>query len=204
MFNIGNWYFNYKVHVYNTPRINERAVEVPVAVKMLEELPKALEVGAVLPHYMMHKHEVIDLYEEFPGVINADVLTYQPRNPNYDLVFSVSTLDHLLGADQFYVALARMKSWLAPNGFLFFTLPYGQKPWVDEVIKADDFGTEVVRFDKVEPGSHGWGRVEPSETPRLYNGETKWANSVYLYFYPFCPFLATQEQIAQLSEPQTA
>lgn len=189
MFNIGNWHFNYLVHVYNNPRINERAIEVPVAVKMLKELPKALEVGAVTPHYLYKTHEVIDLYEEFPGVINADVLTYQPLDAPYDLVFSISTLEHLQGEAEFHLAIERMKSWLSPEGFLYFTVPFGQEEWMDKVMAEGLDSFEVLRFDKVKPEIHDWGMV-PLDTPlRLYNGDSRWGNSVFLCFYPYCPFL---------------
>lgn len=193
MFNLGNQRFNYLVHLYNLPRISERTIEVPIAIRLLQQYPKALEVGAVTPHYHIHKHEVIDLYEEFPGVINADVLDYQPREESYDLVLSISTLDHLLNPEQVANAVERMKRWTSPNGFLFFTLPYGQAteggPWLDEMITSNAFGMERVRFDKVRPERHEWEMVDDSEPLRDYGGLTRFANSVFLFFHPYCPFL---------------
>ena len=202
MFNIGNWYFNYLVHTYNHPRVNERAVEVPVAVKMLKELPKAIEVGAVTPHYLFCQHEVIDLYEEYPGVINAEVLTYQPRSSSYDLVLSISTLEHLENEEAFLLALDRMKSWLSKEGFLFYTLPFGQPgcSWVDKLTLSGSLPGEQIRFDKVKPESHLWQMVEPEEPLRLYNGDTKFANSVFLYFYPYCPFLSREKKTSEVVE----
>lgn len=193
MFTLGTKKFNYMVHTYNYPRINERAVEVPVAIDMLKGSPKALEIGAVTPHYLIHKHEVIDLYEKFPGVINADVLTYQPKEENYDLVFSISTLDHLLNPEQVGNAVERMKRWTSPQGFLFFTLPYGQPqkdgPWLDEMIMQNTFGMERVRFDKVNPEKHLWMWVDDAEPLRDYGVQTRWANTVFMFFHPYCPYL---------------
>lgn len=71
---------------YNGTRLNERAVEVAVGLALLGQATdgecSVLEVGAVLPHYRAgwpaDGHTVIDLHEEYPGVINADVLTWEP------------------------------------------------------------------------------------------------------------------------------
>src|SRR3982751_4196619 len=81
---------------YNSTPICERAVEVPVGLALLGQATdgdaSVLEVGAVLPHYRAgwpdDAHTVIDLHEEFAGVINADVLTWEPPHV-FDLILSI-------------------------------------------------------------------------------------------------------------------
>src|SRR4030095_16178990 len=109
--------FAYQVSDYNSTTICERAVEVPVGLALLAQATDgecsvpygtSLEVGAVLPHYRagwpVDGHTVIDLHEEYPGVINADVLTWEPLH-QFDLIISISTLDHLHDLEELIDAL---------------------------------------------------------------------------------------------------
>ena len=85
---------------YGLTWVTERAVEVPVAQRLLERHrdERVLEVGNVLSHYGPVAHEVVDKYERAAGVRNADVLDL-PSEPGYDLIVSVSTLEHV-GRDE--------------------------------------------------------------------------------------------------------
>lgn len=173
---------------YNGTRINERAVEVPVALDLLNDAVRTLEVGAVLPHYLPdwpeHGHEVVDLHEECPGVTNADVLEYAPSR-SYDLVLCISTLDHLRDADEVERAVKQMRSWLSAGGRLFATIPAGQPagvgggPWLDDLVLSGGLGAEVKRMDKVDPARHLWAECPPSEPPLPYHGPSHFANTVY-------------------------
>ena len=81
-------YFN---HPYNITWANERTVEIPIIKREIDRHPGAriLEVGNVLSHYFACEWDIVDKYENAPGVINADVVDYDPDN-TYDLIISIS------------------------------------------------------------------------------------------------------------------
>jgi hypothetical protein len=135
--------YSYLFHHYNTTWRTERVVEVPLAVRALERHPgeRTLEVGNVLKNYL-GKHglsadrEIIDKYELAPGVRNLDVLDHQPDEA-YGLIICVSTVEHVgwddtpRDATKATRAIELMRSWLAPNGELFVTIPLGYHPLLD-------------------------------------------------------------------------
>jgi SAM-dependent methyltransferase len=136
--------YDYLVHHYNTTWRNERAVEIPLATRVLQRRPGArmLEVGNVLRNYLAPSElppgrVVVDRYEPGEGVLNADVVDYDPSE-RFDLVVSISTLEHV-GRDEepkdptkVLAAIERMHGWLAPGGELFVTVPLGYHPELDE------------------------------------------------------------------------
>jgi hypothetical protein len=74
---------------------SERAVEVPIIWEIVKKYQgkKILEVGNVLANYFPVNHDIVDKYDKFPGVINQDVVDFQPaENENYDLIVSISTI----------------------------------------------------------------------------------------------------------------
>ena len=176
---------------YNGTRLNERAVEVPIAMGYLHQSLRVLEVGAVLPHYLplwpSLAHTCVDLHEQFPGVTNADVLAYEPEC-DFDLIICISTLDHLQSADEAKTAVSRMKSWLAPNGRLFATVPANQPseigggPWLDALVLSGELNLTVGRMDKVKPTIHEWQERPLTEQPPLPYGNPN-ANTVYFLEY---------------------
>lgn len=192
MFRYDGLLFNYLDAQYNTTRLNERAIEVPVALYHLREHERdALEVGCVLPHYLpwnepdYPRHTVLDLYEQWPGIINENVFTWQsPRL--YDLVISISTLEHMGGEAAWLRAFERLRSWVAPGGFLFVTVP-GQcaDPLHDTLwltpARLSELDVIVKRFDKVYIEMHEWRRIAPPDClpPLAYDGPTRWANTIY-------------------------
>jgi hypothetical protein len=184
---------------YNTTRQNERAVEVPAGLhlynKALAAGKSVLEIGAVLPHYLpnwpKNGHTVVDLFEKGRGITNDNVLTWQPPRA-YDLIISISTLDHLLGPMELWLALERMRRWRNPGGLLFITLPANQPPevgggpWLDALLKDRHAleASDLWRMDKVTPQWHLWEEVTGSQKPALgYNSPTWFANTVYFLFF---------------------
>lgn len=174
---------------YNNTRISERAVEVSIAMDKLNQSMIALEVGAVLPHYIPDwpdlAHTVIDLHEDYPGVTRADVLTYEPES-KLDFILCISTLDHLLSAEDVKTAVKRMKSWLTRGGEMLITLPAMQPPeigggaWLDELVLSGDLDMKLTRMDKMHPRYHGWQQVDTGKPPLPYNSQTDFANTLYL------------------------
>lgn len=135
--------YRYFYHPYNTTWRNERAVEVPIALRKLQSCRsgRILEVGNVLSNYMRCEHDIVDKYEEADGVLNQDVVDFQPPE-KYDLIVSISTLEHV-GWDEeprepkkILRALENLKTrCLAPGGQIVVTLPLGSNPEMDRLLK---------------------------------------------------------------------
>jgi len=187
----------YVDEAYNTTRINERTVEVAVAKHLMAKAETVLEVGCVMPHYLPGlpnaNHVVVDLYEEFPGVINADVLTYQTE-ARYDLVLAISTLDHLNSPHEVLQALSAMRKWRKLGGLLLVTLPFDQPffvgggPWLDALLvsKFQMGASALWRMDKVDPAQHLWEEVSifpVHPAGRGYNQASAFANTVYFLMF---------------------
>jgi SAM-dependent methyltransferase len=148
---------------YGLTWVTERAVEVPVAARVLERHrgERVLEVGNVLSHYMPVAHDVVDKYERGPGVRNVDVLDLPPE-PAYDLIVTVSTLEHV-GRDERPQeparagrALEHLRRLLRPGGELFATVPAGYNPDLDTELAQ---GPHPLRAMRRGP----WREVDPAE-----------------------------------------
>jgi hypothetical protein len=68
--------YPYHLSRYRLTWMNERAVEIPLALAALAGVPPdaVLEVGNCTRHYAPSPHRVVDRYEQAPGVENIDVL----------------------------------------------------------------------------------------------------------------------------------
>lgn len=135
--------YRYLYHKYNGTWRSERAVEVPIVWQWMQKYSgaKVLEVGNVLSHYNPARHTILDKYEHAPGVINTDVVEFQPRE-QYDLIVSISTMEHV-GFDEtprddskLLRGVSNLRSLLAPGGILLMTLPIGQNPKVAELVDS--------------------------------------------------------------------
>jgi SAM-dependent methyltransferase len=143
--------------------VTERAVEVPVAQRLVERHrgERILEVGNVLSHYGPVGHEVVDKYERAPEVRNADVLDL-PAAPAYDLIVSVSTLEHV-GRDEepheperAVRAFEHLRGLLRPGGTLFATVPVGYNAALDRALAGGGHGVRALRRGP-------WREVDPAE-----------------------------------------
>ncbi|MFH1423748.1 MAG: hypothetical protein ABIG29_02230 [Candidatus Nealsonbacteria bacterium] len=143
--------YRYFYHPYNTTWRNERKVEIPIIRELLEQNKgkRILEVGRVLPHYFPVSHDVLDKYEKGKDVINEDVVDFTPSR-NYDLIVSISTLEHVGWGEaskepgKAVKALENLKKCLNPGGKIVFTVPIGQNPHLDNLIK-----NQTIRTDKL-------------------------------------------------------
>lgn len=139
--------FPYFFHRYNLTWLNERVVEVPLADAVLSGLPRGarvLELGNVLAHYERGGHDVVDKYEQAPGVRNLDVLELPDDGTRYDAIVSISTVEHV-GVDddsgdptRAAAALALLHARLAPGGTLVVTIPVGYNPTLDAALVAGE------------------------------------------------------------------
>jgi SAM-dependent methyltransferase len=135
--------YTYFYHLYNITWKNERAVEIAVAQDFVDRHPSSnmLEVGNVLSWYRPVRHDVLDKYEEADGVINEDVVDFDPGHL-YDVIVAISTLEHV-GWDErprdetkAPRAIKHLMELLAPGGSMLITVPLGHNPGIDAAIAA--------------------------------------------------------------------
>ena len=136
---------------YNNAFLNERSIEVPLCLHLINTFaktfhnPKILEVGNTLVHYEKNRIDrlTIDKYEKYPGVTNIDIIDFKDKT-TFDIVFSISTLEHV-GFDyketleniKFNQAVEKCISLLSSQGLFIVTLPIFYRSEVDTFIFAD-------------------------------------------------------------------
>jgi len=134
--------YNYFVHMYNTTWKCERAVEIPIILKLVSQRinKNILEVGNVLSHYFDFKHDIVDKYEKAAGVVNIDALNFKP-DKKYDFIVAISTLEHI-GWDEtpkepekVLLCINHLKRLLSFDGLLVFSVPSGYNSYLDEIIR---------------------------------------------------------------------
>lgn len=159
-------------HRYHYTWLNERGVEVPLALAAFEghDPQRVLEVGNVLTHYRSaaQRHLVVDKYESAPGVLNADVVDVDPGRP-LDLVLSVSTLEHVgfdepePDPDKPRRAVAHLASLLAPGGRLWATIPVGYNRGLDARLRAGEVGFTRLTALRRTSADNRWTQVDVDE-----------------------------------------
>lgn len=160
-------------HPYNTTLLNERAVEIPVALAWLDgrDLAAAgVEVGAVLGHYGITGHRVVDLYEPGDGIENIDVFDL---DGTFDWIVSISTLEHIPNAVD---ALYHLRSLVAPGGSMLVTVGAGQHADLDAYLSTgagSKWCTTLVRSGGT------WCRTTDLQF-LPYAFSSKWAESVWI------------------------
>jgi len=161
----GNTY-RYLFHPYVTTWRNERAAVIPIiwdiVKKSYEQDKRILEVGNVLSYYFKVNHDILDKYEIIDGVINEDVVDFNPLE-RYDVIISIFTLvvvgwsedieAYRTGANSPRVsprdpnkvlrAINNLNRLLAPGGQLVVFHPFGLNPAMDKLLKSGE-----LRFDK--------------------------------------------------------
>lgn len=139
-------------HRYNRAGENMRTVEVPIVRALVRgrEWDRILEVGNVLSHYMRVGWPILDMQEQAPGVINADLMMWEPERP-WDMIVSISTLEHVGHGRYAHLtqatpaeALGRLRSWLAPGGEALLTVPLGYNEALDRELAGGKMPAERV------------------------------------------------------------
>jgi hypothetical protein len=137
--------YRYFYHPYGTTWKNERAVEVPIILEKVKSYQggRILEVGNVLSNYVHFQHDTVDKYEKADGVINQDVVDFQPYE-KYDLIVSISTIEHV-GWDEtprdpkkIPLALENLTGCLVSGGEIVVTVPMGYNAYLDKLLKEDN------------------------------------------------------------------
>lgn len=181
VFNLNGKKYNYCNARYNSSRYNERAVEIPIGLELLERYKDdTLEIGAVLPYYSDIEHDCIDLADGHPMAKRVDVMHWQPDR-NYKAIVSISTLEHVGdGWVDTIVALNRLFDWLEESGELLVTLPHGYNAKLDTIIRSNSLKLDTItQMNKLDFSKHLWG-VVAGAAPLAYNGNSRWANTIYI------------------------
>lgn len=185
-FTLAGTEYRYFVHGYNQTWRNERAVEIPIALRQLDERGsgRVLEVGNVLAHYGRRGHDVVDKYESVPGVINADILDLGADRP-YDLILAISTLEHVgfdeerRDAGKPRRAVERMRAMLAPGGTLLVTVPLGYNEALDRQLQERAISFDDLRFLVRVSADNRWREVSAAEAQGVaYGRPFRWANGL--------------------------
>jgi hypothetical protein len=173
-FQIQQYSFEYVIHRYNATWRNERAVELALASRFIKFCgsERLLEVGNVTGHYMPSKHVVIDKYESSPGILNIDVLDFNPTR-TFDTLVSISTLEHV-GWDEpkrepFKVekAFRRLEELLGENGRWFVTFPLGYNAHLDQMVQGRDALFENLMYMQRLDHPRRWVECSRSEALQL-------------------------------------
>jgi hypothetical protein len=145
--------YKYFFHHYNTTWSNPRCVEIPIISRIVNECKgqRILEVGNVLQHYVKCNHDVVDLTERYPNVMNCDIAEFKPSK-KYDLVVSISTFEHIgcwedepNQPEKILKAIENVKkNVLAPEGKFVLTLPLGENEDMERYIS-----NAIIEFDAV-------------------------------------------------------
>jgi hypothetical protein len=147
----GNSY-HYLFHAYCPTWKNERAAMIPIAWDIIQryqhENKEVLEIGNMLSYVFKVNHDIIDKYELTEGVINEDVVDFNPSK-KYDLIISIMTLQWVglkespRESTKVLRAIENLKRHLAPGGEIVVIHGFGENKDMDNLIKR---GT--LRFDK--------------------------------------------------------
>jgi hypothetical protein len=133
--------YNYFCHRYSATWRNERVVEIPIVWEIVKSCRgRVLELGNVLSHYYPVTHDIVDKYEQAKGVINQDIVNFQPSE-RYDLIISISTIEHVGWEEKpreprkILRALENLKlNCLASGGKIVITLPLGYNSELDKLL----------------------------------------------------------------------
>lgn len=168
----------YHDHPYNTTRLNERAVELPIAHAWAHQAP-TLEVGNVLSHYRLGPpRTIVDRHEKAPGVHNLDVFDI---TDTYDQIISISTIEHVRWDEHPRTpggsakAIAHLVSLLNPGGRMLITIPTGCNPPLDDALP----NLGATRACTLVRDGNDWTQT-PTVEVHPYGVSQPWAHSVWI------------------------
>lgn len=205
--------FNGRQYRYNR-RLDERTIELPIIIDIIQEELKhgkinMLEVGNVLsdPKYelpsgiIIPARDIVDKYEKGPGVINKDIMDYWPEGKMYDLIVSISTIEHIgfdeneRNPDKIPQTIERLKSMLAPGGKFVFTVPVGYNSDLDSKVLFNDNSDLQRYFMKRISKDNKWAQIMDRKEAATYRYGSKYrlwaANCVAVCMFTKAPTSAS-------------
>jgi hypothetical protein len=187
LFRSPNKKFRYFDHKYNITWANERRIEVPLIKYYMAKInsSKILELGNVMSHYIKAKHDIVDEYEYDPGIINVDIMKYNPKK-KYDLIISISTLEHIgidgeKEPDKALKTIQHLKTLLSSKGKIVFTIPIGYNKILDKTLKNDSTLLSEVYYFRRVTADNRW--IEADKYAGFwgwYGFPYRWGNSIIL------------------------
>ncbi len=182
--------YGYFYHNYNEAWGNERTIEIPIIKKYVDEYDcdEILEVGNVLSHYFKTCHDVVDKYEKAEGVINQDVVDYNPKK-RYRLIVTISTLEHVgwdeepQNPEKVFLAMDNLKNCLAPGGKLIVTIPIGGNPHLDNYLKSGELKFTENYYLKRISKSNKWVELGSKFIEASYSSPYPLANALFVGIY---------------------
>lgn len=174
------FYFNNKKYPYYNGRYtfawrNERSIEIPLIMDTIKKKENSdiLEIGNVIKHHFSFPHDIIDKYEKSKNVINEDVVDFK-LNKKYDLIFSISTIEHV-GWDEhkkdpnkIEKSIINLKKHLKKNGQIIITVPTGYNPYLDKLLLKNTLFSKIYFF-KRDPFNI-WGQASFDEIKKCRYG----------------------------------
>ena len=125
----------------------------------------------MLNYYSIVKgKEVVDKYETMPGVLNVDIVDYNPET-RYDAIVSVSTMEHVgfdetpIDYDKTAKAILKLFDLIKPDGRILVTVPTCYNPRIDEFIRL--YGSKFTKLHFLSQLKYRWRWVEVSESEAL-------------------------------------
>ncbi|MGA7369596.1 MAG: hypothetical protein WBX01_10750 [Nitrososphaeraceae archaeon] len=180
----------YFTALYNATYTNERSVEVPIAMSIINNYrgKRILEVGNVLSHYLVFPHVIVDKYESAVGVINEDILDYR-TDEKFDLIISISTLEHI-GWDEtprddtkIPKTLENLKNLVKPGGQIIITVPIGQNPVLDNLVHKRSIEFDKYNYMKRVSRSNLWSETSEEEAySSKYGSPYPYGNAIMIAF----------------------
>ena len=185
-------------HPYNNTITNERAIEIPLALRWLKKENNITEIGAVTPYYSPVTHEVIDPHDE-----KATISDYME---NVDLtgknVLSISTIEHIGTTDYLdgqimfpdvefidkNAAIECLKQILNQSKKCFVTIPIGYNKFLDAWLHEHLHLLDCFGYHKKYLYSYET-RHQPVQLLWTYHEKVEDLNYHYCYPYPFGNFI---------------
>ena len=160
-FRLGGQTYKYATYYLNSSFCVERAVEIPIALETFPWEGNILEIGNVLSQYVPRPHDIVDKYEKGTGVVNTDIVGYNPGKL-YDLIICISTLEHV-GWDEtpkepekILKAISTMKSLLTAEGRMLVTVPLRYNTFLDQCLIEGSLGFTRTLYMKRTSYLNAW------------------------------------------------
>jgi hypothetical protein len=150
--------------LHNNTAINERAIEIPFFVDLVNQYAgkRILEVGNVLDYYIpSHSWPVVDKYDTKDDLIINQDIEYFTCKGKFDLVVSISTMEHLNTFEDALKAARAIEhikeNLLAKGGQFWFSIPIGWDTILDAMIELDGF--DMSRVIKMIRMGSNWHQI---------------------------------------------
>lgn len=176
-YRLGGSEYRYFIASFNSTWANERAVELSYAQELTRPVSgdEVLEVGNVLKNYIKGDWIVCDKYENTPGVINDDVLSFELER-KFSRILSISTLEHVgfdepvQNANALPLAVRNLRNHLREGGELYVTLPLGYNPAVDQHLLRGSSGFDQIDY-LIREGFTKWRQCGQEEAHQRQYGQ---------------------------------